>query len=401
MRQLRVSIPYWYKDLPTHITESVTDHMAMLAESMRKVAGSAKAQSNKLQDNVTELLDTVSKQQTLITSLQNENKELKTESADAIFQKREHIDQLERESAEHIDRLRRESDERMKQLKRENYVEVSAVKRENRERVDQLQRENDDRINQLQRESDDRINQLRRENDEKLMVIKRQKFQHMFLGLAVVLAIAAIGIGVVSHQGDVKLAAQFNNTFLLHTVLENKSHDLITQQTSKLRYYRSTLARYKQSVKKNIIRLKVELEDKLGGVKDDLSAELEDVQDSFASLEVTDTLAQNLTEVEREVATEKSESKKTADSLAQVQREVATEKSERKKTADSLAQVQREMATKKSERKKTADSLAQVQREVATEKSERNKKADSLAQLKKEVATEKREREDGRVANAS
>ena len=37
------------------------------------------------------------------------------------------------------------------------------------------------------------------------MAMKRQHFQHMFLGLAVVLAIAAIGIAVVSHQGDVKL----------------------------------------------------------------------------------------------------------------------------------------------------------------------------------------------------
>ena len=199
----------------------------------------------------------------MITSLQNENKELKTESADAKFQNREHIDQLGRENAEHINRL-----------KRENSVEVSAVKRENRERVDQLQRENDDRINQLQRESDDHINQLRRENDEKLMVIKRQHFQHMFLGLAVVLAIAAIGIGVVSHQGDVKLAAQFNNTFLLHTVLENKTHDLITQQTSKL---------------------KGKLEE-LGGVEDDLSAKLEDLQDSFASLEV-----QLQTEIDRKM----------------------------------------------------------------------------------------------------
>ena len=98
------------KDLSTHITESVADHTAMLAESMRKIKDSARAQSNKLKNNVTELLDTVSKQKTSINSLQN-----------------------------------------------------------------------------------------------KLMVIKRQHFQHMFLGLAVVLAIAAIAIGVVSHRGDVKL----------------------------------------------------------------------------------------------------------------------------------------------------------------------------------------------------
>ena len=79
------------KDLSTHITESVADHTAMLAKSMCKVEDSATAQSNALQDNVTELLDTVSKQQTLITSLQNENKELKTESADEKFQNQEHI----------------------------------------------------------------------------------------------------------------------------------------------------------------------------------------------------------------------------------------------------------------------------------------------------------------------
>ena len=130
------------KDLSTHITERVADHTAMLAKSMRKVEDSATAQSNALQDNVTELLDTVSKQQTLITSLQNENKELKTESADEKLQNREHVDQLGRESAERINRFRRE-----------NSVEVSAVKRENRERVNQLQRENDDRINQLRREN--------------------------------------------------------------------------------------------------------------------------------------------------------------------------------------------------------------------------------------------------------
>ena len=93
------------KDLATHITERVADHTAMLAKSMRKVAGSAKAQSNKLKNSVTELLDTISKQQTLITSLKNENKKLKTESADAKFQNREHIDQLGRESAEHINRF--------------------------------------------------------------------------------------------------------------------------------------------------------------------------------------------------------------------------------------------------------------------------------------------------------
>ena len=385
--------------------ERVADHTAMLAKSMRKVEDSATAQSNALQDNVTELLDTVSKQQTLITSLQNENKELKTESADAKFQNREHVDQLGRESAEHINQFRRESDKRMNQFKRENSVEVSAVKRENRERVDQLQRENDDRINQLRKENDDRINQLRRENDEKFMVIKRQHFQHMFLGLAVVLAIAAIGIGVVSHRGDVKLAAQFNNTFLLHTVLENKTHNLITQQTSKLRYYRSTLAKYKQSVKKNIIRLKVELEDKLGGVKDDLSAELEDVQDSFATLEVTDTLAQNLTEVEREVATEKSEREKMAESLVQVEREVAIEKRERKKTADSLVQVENEVAIEKRERQNVTDTVAQnlteVEREVATEKSESKKTADSLMRVQQEVADLSAELEDVQDSFAS
>ena len=103
------------KDLPTHITESVADHTAMLAKSMRKIKDSARQQSNQLQDNVTELLDTVSKQKTSINRLQN-----------------------------------------------------------------------------------------------KLMAMKRQHFQHMFLGLAVVLAIAAIGIGVVSHRGDVKLAANLN-----------------------------------------------------------------------------------------------------------------------------------------------------------------------------------------------
>ena len=181
------------KDIPTHITESVADHTAMLAKSMRKIKDSARQQSNQLQDNVTELLDTVSKQKTSINRLQN-----------------------------------------------------------------------------------------------KLMAMKRQHFQHMFLGLAVVLAIAAIGIGVVSHRGDVKLAVQFNNTFLLHTVLENKTHDLITQTTCKL--------------------------EELGGVKNDLSAKIEDiqefakrnmnsltgklevVQDSFASLEV-----QLQTEIDRKM----------------------------------------------------------------------------------------------------
>ena len=142
--------------------------------------------------------------------------------------------------------------------------------------------------------------------------------------------------------------------------------------------------------------MKVELEDKLGGVKDDLSAELEDVQDSFASLEVTDALAQNLTEVEREVATEKSESKNTADSLAQVENEVATEKRERQKVTDTLAQnlaiVKTEVATEKSERGKMAKSLEQVGKDVATEKSERENTTESLAQFKKEMATAKRER---------
>ena len=242
------------KDLPTHITERVADHTAMLAKSMRKVAGSATAQSNKLKNSVTEL--------------------------------REHVDQLGRESAEHINRFRRESDERMNQFKRENSVElsavkrenqeliervidycilfrresddrinqlkrensvgVSAVKRENRERVDQLQRENDDRINQLRRENDDRINQLRRENDEKFMVIKRQHFQHMFLGLAVVLAIAAIGIGVgigiVSHRGDVKVSAKLEDSFAsvevqLQTEIDRKMTDFEKNKTTNAPWY--------------------------------------------------------------------------------------------------------------------------------------------------------------------
>ena len=241
------------KDLSTHITERVADHTAMLAKSIRKVAGSAKAQSNKLKNSVTELLDTVSKQQTLITSLQNENKELKTESADEKFQNREHVDQLGRESAEHINQLIRESDERMNQFKRENDVELSAVKRENQAHFDQFQmvidyynllrREIDDRINQLRRENDDRINQLRRENDEKLMAMKRQHFKHMFLGLAVVLAIVAIGIGVVSHRGDVKLLnAKLEDSFAslevqLETEIERKMTDFDKTKTANAPWY--------------------------------------------------------------------------------------------------------------------------------------------------------------------
>ena len=134
------------KDLPTHITESVADHTAMLAKSMHKIKDSAMAQSNQLQDNVTELLDTVSKQKTSINRLQS-----------------------------------------------------------------------------------------------KLMAMKRQHFQHMFLCLAVVLAIAAIGIGVVSHRGDDKLE-DVQDSFAslevqLQTKFDRKMTDFEKNKTANAEWY--------------------------------------------------------------------------------------------------------------------------------------------------------------------
>ena len=287
------------KDLPTHITESVADHTAMLAKSMckeekakaqfmRKVEEDAKAQAGLSADN------------TKILKLQEKN-----------------LAELHRKFSE--------QQESIKNLQNENQT-------------------------------------LKRCIAEDITVMKRQHFQHLCYILTIALAIAAVGIGLASYHGDTNLDSKINDTRSevkdLIMKLEDKLHDveedLNTKLEDKLHDVEEDL-NTKLEDKDSYIRDSFKSERKK--TADSLAQVHREVTTEKSEREKT---AESLAQVKREVATEKSEREKTAESLAQVKREVATEKSEREKTAESLAQVKREVATEKSEREKTAESLAEV-----------------------------------------
>ena len=246
------------KDLPTHITESVADHTAMLAKSMckeekakaqfmRKVEEDAKAQAGLSADN------------TKILKLQEKN-----------------VAELHRKFSE--------QQESIKNLQNENQT-------------------------------------LKRCIAEDITAMKRQHFQHLCWGLTIALAIAAVGIGLASYRGDANLDSRINDTREVKDLivkLDDKLHDveedLNTKLVDKDSHIRDSFKSEKkktadslaqvqrevatekserknttESLAQNLNSLKGKLEEKLYDVEDDLSAKFEDLQDlrdSFATLEV-------------------------------------------------------------------------------------------------------------------
>ena len=224
-----------------------------------------------------------------------------------------------------------------------------------------------------------KMNSVRDEN-RRLWKHQRNTNARLFWGgLALVFALAAIGIGIaVGNVRDEEMASveiKPESLPLDNGILENESENMAV-----------TLAQTLKQVGKDVATEKSE--------RDKMAKSLEQVEKDVATEKSErDKMAKSLEPVEKDVATEKSERDKMAKSLEQVEKDVATEKSERDKMAKSLEQVEKDVATEKSERGKMAQSLEQVGKDVATEKSKRGKMAKSLEQVKKDVATEKSKRE--------
>ena len=206
-------------------------------------------------------------------------------------------------------------------------------------RLQEMVAAQDDRKNELQDENR-RLQERQRSTNARLQNITLRQSQALFWGLALVLALAAIGIGLaVGNVRDKQMASAESKpaSFPLDNGIQEKSANVVV------------------------------------------------------------SLAQTLEQVKKDVATEKSEREKTARSLAHVEKEIAAETSKREKMTKSLAQIEMEVTTEKNERKKFADTLAQnvarVIKEATTGKSERKKTAQSLAHVEEEIAAETNKRE--------
>ena len=226
------------KDLPTHINESVADHMTMLAKSMCKEE-KAKAQ--------------------FMCKVEEDAKAQAGLSADNT---------------------------KILKLQEKNVAELHRKFSEQQESIKNLQNESQ---------------KLKRCIAEDITAIKRQHFQHLCWGLTIALAIAAVGIGLASYRGDANLDSRINDTHseakALIVKLEDKLHDVEEDLNTKLEdkdsrirdSFKSERKNTTESLAQNLNSLKGELEDKLYDVEDDLSAKFEDLQDlrdSFATLEV-------------------------------------------------------------------------------------------------------------------
>ena len=196
-------------------------------------------------------------------------------------------------------------------------------------RLQEMVAAQDGRINELQDENR-RLQERQRSTNARLKNITLRQSQALFWGLALVLALAAIGIGLaVGNVRDKQMASAESKpaSFPLDNGIQEKSANVVV------------------------------------------------------------SLAQTLEQVKKDVATEKSEREKTARSLVHVEEEIAAETNKREKMIKSL---EMEVTREKNERKQVADTLAQkltrIINEVATGKSEREKIRSSLNELDNKIS---------------
>ena len=240
------------KDLPTHINERIADHTAMLAESVRV---KAEEQAELLDSKATEL-------QKKIDSLQNKNKKMRQHLCwgltIALAIAAVGIGLASYRGDANLDTRINDTRSEVKDL----IVQQASDLSDHRSVFVEYEQSVEKRMSRLKDELENKLHDVENDINAKL----EDKDSHMQESLK------------CARENTAESLAQVQWEVATGKSESNKTAELLVQ------------------VKKNMNTLKDELEDKLDGVEDYLSAKLEDVQDSFASLEV-----QLQTEIDRKM----------------------------------------------------------------------------------------------------
>ena len=375
------------RDVPAHLSRKVVSHSVFLLSTAQRTTSNVdtvQSGQNEMQASLARLQEMVDAQDGRIKEFQDENRRLQASLQEAVTAQEDENGRLQTSLQEAVTaqedenrRLQASLQEAVTAQEDENgrlqtslQEAVTVQEDENRRLQASLQeavtaKEDENRRLQAslqeavtaQEDENRRLQERQRSTNARLQKITHGQSQALFWGLVLVLALAAIGIGIaVGKVRDEQTASAESKpeSFPVDSGIQvNESENVAV-----------TLAQTLEQVEKDVATEKSE----------------------------RDKMAKSLEQVEKDVATEKSERGKMAKSLEQVEKDVATEKSERGRVAKSLEQVEKDVATEKSGRGKMAKSLEQVGKDVATEKSERENTTESLAQVKKEMATAKRER---------
>ena len=308
------------EDLPTHINESVADHTAMLAKSMRKeektkaqfmrkVEENAKVQAGLLVNNaILQLKEQNSQQSSDIDSLKDDNKELK-ERISKNEMRLQHFQHLccvltiaLAIAAVGIGLASYHGDANLDGQTNNTGSEMKDLIMKLEKKLHDIEKEINPKL-----EDKDSLKSKRKKTADSLAQVERE---------------------VATEKSERKKTADSLARVEREVATEKKERKKVTD----------TLAQNLTEVEREVATEKSERK----------------------------KMADSLVRVEREVATEKSERKKMADSLVRVEREVATGKSERKDVIDTLAQVKRVVATEEREKEKIRGSLNVLNEKIST-----------------------------------
>ena len=305
------------RDVPAHLGRKIVNHSAFLLSTAQRTTSNVdtvQSGQNEMQASLARLQEMVDAQDGRIKELQDENRRLQASLQEAVTAQEDENRRLQASLQE----------------------TVTAQEDENR-----------------------RLQERQRSTNARLQKITHGQSQALFWGLALVLALAAIGIGIAVgnvRDGQMASAESKPESFPVDSGIQiNEGENVAVTLAQTLELVKQEVA-IEKSAREEMAKFLAQVENEVATEK----SEREDV---------TDTLAQNLSEVEKEVATEKRERKKTADSLVRVEREVATEKRERKNVTDTLAQnlteVEKEVTTGKREREMISGSLNELDDKIS------------------------------------